>query len=339
MAQDMTQMNFANGTISAGGCQITGITNLTIANGQISGTGSTIAFSGTCSGQSQGGGTTENVTITPNASVNFVIGTTQVAPAATIGSTDSGVSCTFTGSDSTTYTGTAGQTVTLTTPTVAGTTNYNVSCRTSTANITAVTAVPNAVSVVATTNTQGGGTGINSCSATQSSTSIGGVILQRQCTGGVAFGNNYHPAYVGPNLYRLDVAFADKLHPGPFPNLISGYSMVMSINKGSYVSLAFNATNSGQMQFTADPSYGEAGVISISRRPGVFSLTDPDIVSGTYGACVYNNSGSNSMWIGMGADCPLIKGQDYYVNFADVDGVSGQPIGIGRVSYSVVAGH
>ena len=342
MAQDMTQMSFANGTITAGGCTIGGVTNLTVANGQISGTGANITFSGTCSGQAQGGGTTSTAFITPNASVNFTIGTTTIAPAATITSTDTGVSCTFSGSDNTTYSGNVNQAVTLTTPTAAGTTTYSVRCTSSTSGVTSVTASPSSVSVVAGAGNGGGtgGSGIDYCAATQNSTAMGGVVLQRQCTGSVSFGSNYHAAYAGPNLNRLDKVFADRLHPGPFPNLISGYSMVMSINAGSYISLGFNATNSGQMQFTADPSYGEAGVITISRRPGVFSGTDPSIVSGIYGPCVYNYGGSNSMWIGMGgADCPLVQGQDYYVNFADVDAVTGQAYGIGRVSYSVVAGH
>ena len=181
--------------------------------------------------------------------------------------------------------------------------------------------------------------GINTCLATQLSTSFNGVTLQRQCTGNVTFYQNYHAPYPGPNLFRLDVALADALHPGPFADLISGYTMLITIGTGHYVSLGFNATIAGQMQFTADPSGGDAGMISVSRRPGVFLASDPDlVVSPVYGPCLYNYGASNSLWIGMGADCPLEQGKDYYVNWAIVD-VNGAPYGIGKISYSEVSGH
>ena len=185
-------------------------------------------------------------------------------------------------------------------------------------------------------------TGINSCAATQMSTVFpNGTSLPRQCSGNVTFYHNYHAPYPGPNLFRLDVALADAIHPGPFSDIISGYTMLLPVGAGSYVSLAFNMAISGQAQFTSDPSGGPAGMITISRRPGVFSTTDPDIVvSPVYGPCVYAYGASNSLWMGVGADCPLVMGTDYYLNFAPVQS-DGTPLAdyTGILSYSEVAGH
>ena len=185
-------------------------------------------------------------------------------------------------------------------------------------------------------------TGINHCAASQTSTAFtSGITLARQCTGNVTFYHGYHAPYPGPNLFRLDVAFADALHPGPWADLISGYTALIPVGAGSYVSLGFNATIPGQMQFTSDPSGGPAGVISISRRPGVFAIGDPDlVVSPVYGPCVYTYGASNSIWFGMNADCPLTQGADYYLNFAPVV-TDGSPLSdyAGILSYSEVAGH
>ncbi len=185
-------------------------------------------------------------------------------------------------------------------------------------------------------------TGIDHCAADQKSTVFSnGTTLPRQCTGNVTFYHNYHAPYPGPALYRLDVALADALHPGPFSNIISGYTMLLPVAAGSYVSLAFNMAISGQAQFTSDPSGGPAGMISISRRPGVFAVGDPDlVVSPVYGPCVYSYGASNSLWMGVGADCPLVIGTDYYLNFAPIqsDG-SPWPDYTGILSYSEVAGH
>jgi hypothetical protein len=72
------------------------------------------------------------------------------------------------------------------------------------------------------------------------------------------------------------------------------------------------------------------------------------VLRGGYGVCTYSYGASNSMWFGMGgADCPLVQGQDYYINFAGVD-VNGtqqcfnsapNSCGTEKVSYQVVSSH
>jgi hypothetical protein len=337
MAQTSTQMTMTGGTIALGSCNVTGVTGLTVVGSTITPTG-TLAFSGTCGGPV----TASTATISPS-SQNFVLGTT-VAPFVTISSSDPGVSCTLRGTDNSSATAAAGSNITFATPTVAGTVTYSATCSSSTSGITSVTPSPASVTVVAAASTPAPPPPPPSSSCSTDTTLIGGRTLTRQCSGAVSFGA-YHPAYNG-DLSILGGPLTDKTHAGPFPNFLSGYTMVMTVNSGSYISMKFNATNSGQMQFTSDPSYGDAGIMSISTQQGDFFGSS--VVRGAYGACTYNYSSSNSMWVGMGgADCPLVAGQDYYINFVDVDinGVSQcfnsspSTCGNSKVSYQVVSGH
>jgi hypothetical protein len=337
MAQDTTTMNFTNGTLNINGCVIGGVTQLSVAGGNVSGSGANVTFAGTCSA---GPSTVSVATISPTTQT-FTIGTTTVAPSVTITSSDAGVSCVLTGSDTTTYTAAAGGTITFATPTAAGTTTYTAACSTSKTGFTA-TPSPASVSVTASSAPPPPQTG--ACDATQKSTYLGSVQLSRQCSGTATFGA-YHAAWSG-NLYNLTDVLGDASHPGPFPNLISGYTMVMPIQTGNYVSLGFVADSAGQMQFTTDPSYGDGGIITISTTPGAFSGST--VVSGGYGQCIYSYGAANSMWIGMGgADCPLVQGRTYYINFAAVDlngtqqcfNTRTHTCASDKISYQVVSGH
>ncbi len=337
-------MNFTNGTLNVGGCVIGGVTQLSVAGGNVSGSGANVTFAGTCSA---GPSTISVATISP-ATQTFTIGTTTAAPAVTITSTDPGVSCTLTGSDRSTNSAAAGGTITFAAPTAAGTITYTAACTHIEKRFHRYHPSPASVSVTAANGGGGGGNngggGVGTCAATDKSTYIGSVQLSRQCSGTATFGA-YHSAWNG-NLYNLTDVLGDKTHPGPFPNLISGYTMVMPIQTGNYVSLGFVAASAGQMQFTTDPSYGDGGIISISTTPGAFSGSN--VVSGGYGQCIYSYGAANSMWIGMGgADCPLVTGQTYYVNFAAVDlngtqqcfNSGANSCASDKVSYQVVSGH
>ena len=312
MAQDSTTMNFSTGTITAGNCSISAPFTLTVTGGNVAVSGGT--FAGTCGGTTPPN--TETVTITLTGTP-FAIGVSTAAPTLTVGSSDTAVTCSVSGTDGTSYTATPGRAVTLGTPTGAGTTTYTPHCTTTAAGITTVIASPSSVSVLATQGQGGGGT-TDCASNSPASSNVGGRTLTRQCSAtNVSFGT-YHPAYNGV-LNNLTDVLADSKHPGPFPNLISGYTMRFPVTTGSYVALQFVATNKGQMQFNADGSFGNAGYISVSTRPGAFTVAD-GVVSGIYGACVYNYGFSNSLWMGMnGADCTLVQGNTYYVNFADID--------------------
>ncbi len=150
--------------------------------------------------------------------------------------------------------------------------------------------------------------------------------------------NGYHAVYTGA-FDTLDAALTDRSKVGPFPNFISGYAMSIQIQPGYYASFKFTVpatSTTGQMQFTSDPSVGDPGTISVSTRPGAFTVAD-GVVQGAYGPCVYNDGGGNSLWMGVGVDCPLQPGQTYYLNFADVDKYGNQGP-TSKIGYQETAG-
>lgn len=146
------------------------------------------------------------------------------------------------------------------------------------------------------------------CSASQLSTLIGGRTLQRQCSGQVLMLPSSY-SYTG-NLYDLGTVLN-----GTYPTyMYSGKSPSIQITTGYYVALSFVPTATGAIQFAANPSYGDGGTISVSKTPG--GLTRG--ASGVICALTYN--ASNSAYISTTAPvCPVVAGQTYYVNFADVD--------------------
>ncbi len=87
------------------------------------------------------------------------------------------------------------------------------------------------------------------------------------------------------------------------------YAWWLSIATGSYVSFAF-VPEEGALNLNANPTYGGGGVISVSSKPGIFSVADGAV-------CVVANGNQNNLSIN-GFNCPLTVGQTYYLNIASV---------------------
>lgn len=173
------------------------------------------------------------------------------------------------------------------------------------------------------------------CAATQESTGLA-VSLKRSCSGTWQWMGPCKALYNGA-LWDLVKVLSYGSKSGPWPNVRSGCTGTLAIPNGQYVSLQFNTGSStnGQMQFTADPSYGPAGYISLSTQPGAFA--GPQVVNSIYGIpCVFNYSASNSIWLGLkGPDCAIAANSVYYINFAAVD-AQGNPLGNLPLSYQEV---
>jgi len=95
----------------------------------------------------------------------------------------------------------------------------------------------------------------------------------------------------------------------------AGYSPTFTITSGYYIALAFTPAASGAIQFSANPSYGDGGVISLATQPGSLMQGSPGVI------CSLTRGGNNSLYVASaaGSICQVQAGTTYYVNMADVD--------------------
>jgi hypothetical protein len=157
----------------------------------------------------------------------------------------------------------------------------------------------------------------NVCSASQLSDSIGGKALARSCFGSVSF-KNPGSAWAA----KADVSFYGNtdlpslLSGGSsraFMGMLSGAPFMMTVNAGTYVSFPITPIAAGLIQFSTNASFGAGGYISLSTRPGQFVDGNPSVIcSNATGGGLYASAAA-------GAQCPLLVGRTYYVNFAGVD--------------------
>jgi hypothetical protein len=318
-------------------CPINGITTLTI------GSDGSIVTNGTptCTSVCTTNCGVSNVVVTPSISGSpYTIGTSTAAPTITWTSSQA-ASCSLTNVPTPfTYTAGANSFVLSTPPTVTVATNYtfNVSCTPPAGAAYTVSVVPASVTLVV----NPGGT-VGSCDSSQLSSTLGSVQLKRQCSGTASYSNNKYnqKAYNGPFTTLSNVLSPTNGAAVVWPNYITGYSFTPTINSGSYIALSFVPTSSGAIQFTADPSYGVSGLISLSTSPGKFLPTDAGVL------CAYGRGAANSLYINTtpGGYCGVTAGQTYYVNFAASD-YSGNPQCFSSntcsstpVSYSEITAH
>jgi len=290
---------------SANNCSITGATSLTYD----SSTNTITAVGGNDS--CAGGNPPPNVaavslSITPTS---YTLGQTGATPVINVTNNTSPatVTCTLTPTNGFTVTSastiTNSGTFTLSAPTAAGTFTFAPVCTTSTSGYT-VSVSPAAVSLVVNpSNPQGG------CDPSQTAT-VATKTLQRQCTGSM----NVWPggtSYSGP-LTDLGAVLGGKNFP---TYSYAGYSPTFTITSGYYIALAFTPTASGAIQFSANPSYGDGGVISLATQPGSLMQGSPGVI------CSLTRGGNNSLYVASaaGSICQVQAGTTYYVNLADVD--------------------
>ena len=320
-------------TLTIGGCTFTGVGGLTFTDGTITATsGALAAGSNGCQNNNPN---VYSVTVTPTTQ-NYVVGSGAAAPSLNLtmpsAASAGGASCTVTNATTAASTTSTGGAVTLATPTAVGTTTYNITCSPGSLPAGAsVTAAPASVTVVAAAASSGGG---GTCVSTQLAT-VGNKSLTRQCSVSVS--------YAGWRAAQtVATSSLDTVLMGTYPNYISGFPVIQTINSGSYVALQFTPVTSGGVQFTANPSYGDGGIISLSTQPGALSASAAGAI------CVFSRGGSNSLYISStnSSNCQFTAGVTYYVNFADVDvlgdslcynGASGT-CATSKVSYTVLAG-
>ena len=306
LAQTTTSMTFSGGATvydSAGACIHQGATGIQVS-------GSTITLQGVTGNSGCGIGPQPN----PLAvSVTFPAATyTSGSPTVRWRRTPA-TTCTVTQTGPATLSQqTSGTTVTFAAPTVNGTYNFSISCALP-ATYTSITWSPGNSSSM-----QVGGTPQGPCDPTQKSDYLGSIQLSRQCTGQVQFHgpqSSYSPKadYTG-NLWDLTNILSGGSSRN-FMSLLSGAPMIMTVNSGSYVALAITPTQSGALNFAANPSYGDGGIISVSTRPGGLVLGQPGVI------CSQGAGGSNGIYISTdpGSQCQINVGTTYYINFADAD--------------------
>ena len=293
-------------TITAGNCQITGITTLTY-DGVSSIT--TNGTAGSCPGT--GGGGIASITLSLS-STTYVLGSNAAAPVINVTNNTPAaqVTCTlnptngFTVSPSSV---TNSGTFTLSTPTTASTYSFTPSCTTSTTGYTSVSVSPATVSLTVNPNTPPPPPG---CTSGQVSSAVGGKTLQRLCVGEMSV----QPGPVaGYNGALTDLGTV--LNASSFPAFAySGYSPTYTIPSGYYIALAFTPSRSGGFQLSANGSYGDGGTISVSTTPGAITQGSPGFI------CGMARGGSNGLYISTaGGVCTVTAGTPYYLNLADVD--------------------
>jgi len=196
-------------------------------------------------------------------------------------------------------------TFTLSAPATAGTYSFTPTCTTQTTGYNTAVAVSGntSLSVAPSTPPPSG------CSATQTSTALGGKTFQRQCNGTVTM----YPSGVGSTgaLTDLGTIFGNKTYPN---YLYSGQTPTFFIDSGSYVALAFTPVASGLIKFTANNSYGDGGTISLSTSPGGLTAGAPGVI------CASSYGNLNSLLVSTSSGtCMVTMGQTYYINFADTN--------------------
>jgi len=322
-AQSLSSLNatFNNATLAVGNCIITGVTSLTI-NGNTLTTNNSGVLTGNCTGS----GTPP---LTVNASFandsSYVIGS-ATNPVANWSSSDGTTvwSCSAVASGFTAYASAAGATGTITlapSNPVAGTANVTLTCTSGakTSSSSLLLTVSNAAS-------GGGGSSDPSyCASTQFSTGLP-IALTRQCTGDISWGM-YRQANVGVQWLSADTLFG-----GTFGSYrMGGATFSPGVRQGSYMALAFNTGNgNGKLHLTVNPTYGNAGMVSISKTPGDFTAwTINNPCGGADQGDEIAATGSKQAF----GFCNLDPNTTYYLNIATVhaDGsvIQPQPIAWG----------
>jgi hypothetical protein len=310
LAQAQTQAQTTSITIpngatlsdSTGACIKQGVTGVSVS-------GSTISLTG---GSACGGPVLTPLTV----NVTFPASTyTSGNPTVSWSSTPA-VSCAVSESGVATLNQTGSNPVTFDAPTAAGNYNFSINCAAPT-GYTISYAPGNSSTMTVSGGGNGGGNTNTPCDPTQSSDVIGSTTLARQCTGTVSFRTSptSYPAkadYSG-NLIDLPTILSGNTLSSSFMGMLSGAPMLFSINSGAYVSFAFTPTSAGLVQFSPNSSYGEAGVISLSTRPGQFMPGNGSVIcTNATGGGLYASSAA-------GTTCPIAANQTYYINFAGVD--------------------
>lgn len=333
----------ATATVNAGTCSISGVTSISTdyTTNTVTITGGTLG-----AGCSSTPSNVSLVSVTPaSGSFSYTLGTTQ-AMTVSWSSTDTGVTCSIGNVTGFVSNPTATNNWSLTAPTAAGSYAFPLTCNTSTTGKT-VSVSPSSVTMVAAAApapappppppTTG-------CDGTLTSDSVFGLTLTRQCTGTVTYSGGYFSkGTFNGNTYNLDDLLTDRTHLGSFPKYFSGYSMTPTLNSGQFIALKFTVSAEGQMQFTNDPSFGDAGTISVSTTPGRFTTAGGALCTQSAGAST--SMLLNTPAVGPG-DCNLKVGQTYYLNFAAVNsqgqnlcfnGTPNSGCGTTKVSFSELA--
>ncbi|MFT3790117.1 MAG: hypothetical protein QM741_03375 [Rudaea sp.] len=295
-------------TITVGNCTLSVTSLIDSGNGTITATGSD-----SCDTSSSGNKTAAaSVTISPST---YTLGSSGTPTITITNSSAAALTCTFGASSGTealavsstslSVAANGAGSVTTGTPTTAGTDTFTPTCTTATSGYnTAVTLSPASVALTVVA----GSTTTTGCSATQTAT-VGSKTLTRQCSGTMS-------VYPGPiNTYSGALTdLGTVLNGTTFPKFgYSGYSPTFTIASGSYIALAFTPTTTGTVQLSANTSYGDGGIISLSTVPGA-------LISGQTGViCSLTRGGSNSLAFGTSSGCTVQVGTTYYVNMTDMD--------------------
>ena len=137
---------------------------------------------------------------------------------------------------------------------------------------------------------------------------VAGKTLRRQCSATVVIMPSGTAG--GSDASDLGRVLGDSTWPS---YNYSGYSPTFTIQSGYYLALAFTPTSAGNIQFTANQSYGDGGTISLSTRPGQLTAASGAI-------CALSRGASNGLYISTSAGiCRVSIGTTYYINLADVD--------------------
>jgi hypothetical protein len=331
-AQSLSSLSttFTNGTLTVGNCTITGVTSLTI-NGNTLTTNNTGTLTANCTGS----GTPPP----PSVNASFANGTSYIIGSATNpvvnwsssdGSTVWTCSATATGFTAQGTAAATSGTITLTPATpAAGTVTVALTCTSG-----ALTSSPSLQLTVSSGSSGGGGGGGGGsndptyCASTQLSTGLP-ISLTRQCSGDVYWGmyRNGGKPYVGVQWLS-----ADTLFNGSFGSYaMGGATFSPYVSQGSYMALAFNTgSGNGKLHLTVNPTYGNAGMVSISKTPGDFTAANINNFCG--GADQGDEIAATGAKQAFGY-CNLDPNTTYYLNITTVhaDGsvISPQPIAWG----------
>jgi len=291
---------------SANGCSITGATSLSY--NPSTNTITAVGGSDSCATTPPQNVASVSLSITPTSYSLSSTGAALPVVNVTNNTSAATVSCTLTPTNGFTVTSAAtitnSGTFSLSAPTTAGTYTFAPVCTTSTAGYT-VSVLPAAVSLTVTGGTPPPG----SCDPSQTA-AVGTKTLQRQCSGSMNVwpgGTSYSGA-----LTDLGTVLGGKNFP---TYSYAGYSPTFTITSGYYIALAFTPAASGAIQFSANPSYGDGGVISLATQPGSLMQGSPGVI------CSLTRGGNNSLYVATtaGSICQVQAGTTYYVNIADVD--------------------
>jgi hypothetical protein len=143
------------------------------------------------------------------------------------------------------------------------------------------------------------------------------VAYTRRCQSGVIVSEvPLMPAYdTDLTMFGEVFGFAPGGDPSGWPGAFDGLSPEVEVMATEYISLAFSPSPARSIHIIENPSFSVPAQISVSRRPGVFSASDPDMV------CSSPDIISSSGWNG-GTNCLLgdDPSETYYLNLAPSPG-------------------